>query len=116
MEIKNKVNTKKFVIDKNIIEQKDIRLSKYNTIIEAVNDEEFYSNFEIESTVLVIAKDGKMFEFNVIGAVIWEFIKKKATFEEIENFLMKIFEVEKKQVQGDIKFFIDELISNNILN
>ncbi len=113
METKKIIDNNLYRISKEIIEQKDIRLSKYKTISEAIKDKNF--EFESESTVLVLAKKGKMFEINLIGAIVWEGLKKKSKFEKIVRIISDFFEADPKIIENDVGFFFQELLKKGFI-
>ena len=113
METKEIINKCKFEFLNEVIEQKDIRLSEYKSILEAIKDKNF--KFEADSTVLVLAKKGKMFEINLIGAIVWEGLKKKFRFEKIVKIISDFFEADPKLIEKDVNFFFQELLKNGFV-
>lgn len=102
-----------FKFPKDVIEQKDIRISKYKSILDALKDNDF--EFEADATLLVLAKKGKMFEVNLIGAIVWESLKRKYRFEKIIKIISDFFEAKPNLIEKDIDFFIKELLKNGFI-
>ncbi len=113
METKNIIDKKKYKIPKNIIEQKDIRLSKYGSFLEAIKNKSF--DFDADITVLVLAKDGKMYEVNLIGAIVWEYLKKGYNFDKMIKIISEFFEADHNLIEKDIDFFFQDLLKNGFV-
>lgn len=104
---------KDFHITEGIIEQKDIRLAKYDSILDAIKDKNF--DLEPDSTILVLSLKGKMFEINLIGSIIWECLKKHYSFGKIIPIISNYFEADPNMVKKDYDIFIKELLKNKFI-
>ena len=76
---------------------------------------------EIEGDYIIVPTGKEALKFNGIitlnevGLIIWELLQKETTFDEIVQTIMETYEVEEAEVQGDVREFLEKLITEGIL-
>ena len=73
--------------------QRNIRLSQYQNIQEALLD----PDFQVESpdeVILVLSKYGTLYELNLLAAYIWELLIEPKTIKNIAQFVAEMFDID----------------------
>ena len=73
--------------------QRNIRLSQYQNIQDALLD----PDFQVESpdeVILVLSKYGTLYELNLLAAYIWELLIEPKTIKNLAQFVAEIFNID----------------------
>jgi hypothetical protein len=93
--------------------QKDRKIRKYRSVIEAVSDNVEFTNDE---PVMVISVGGKFFTLNLFAAILLDQIEQySSTFQELVYACCNLFEVDEKIAISDVQQFINFCAENGIL-
>lgn len=85
--------------------QRDLLLEDYPTIDGAIRDENFTLP-ESDEAVLLVSDRGKLFEFNLVAAFIFEKLRSGASKDEIVNGIVEHFDVGPCIAESDFDGFV----------
>jgi len=90
-----------------VIAQRDIKLSGYHNIVEALDAQD--SEIDPETPIMVLSFRGELYELNTLGAIIWEYLELPRSLEEVLNEVSEQFEVNRSTVESDVVEYLDQL-------
>lgn len=72
----------------------------------------------VNGKILILSPHDKsnVFELNKLGSFLWKNIEKSQSIETLTNKVVKKFDVSKKQARKDILSWLDEMISNELID
>ncbi len=76
---------------------------------------------EIAGQPVVVPLGSKVIEFNGLmtlsesGAALWRIMEKETTMDELEEFLLSEYDIDKDTVQKDVEYFVESMKNNGIL-
>lgn len=93
------------VLRTDLLIQRDLMLEAYPSIEDAIRDETFELP-EPDEPMLLISDHGKLFEFNLVAAFIWEKLQAGLSNERIIDSLQRSFEVTAQVAERDLDGFV----------
>lgn len=106
------IDSGSFCLQDNLMEQKDIRLKDYPTVIDALRAGQDIDGDEI---VIMLSRRGKLYELNLIGSIIWECLKAHKETKEIAEDIAEAFDIDTAKTTEDILLFIEDLEKEGFL-
>lgn len=84
-----------------------------NTLFLA-NKDHLFSNLGEESVVLSI-KSGKYYGLNTVGTTIWQALENPISFREIQQILMREYDVNAEDCAKELNSFLENLIKEGLV-
>lgn len=63
-----------------------------------------------EDGTLILVDSGQVFELNLLGAEIWKLCDGRRTAGEVVDDLLLRYEVERRELCGDVEAFLDDMV------
>jgi len=94
-----------FVPRADLLVQRDLMLEAYPSIADAIRDAAFDLP-EADEAVLLVSDHGKLYEFNLVAAFIWEKLQGGSPLDEIVSGLSTSFDVTAEVAERDLDGFL----------
>lgn len=65
--------------------------------------------------VMINIERGEYYNLDEVGGDIWNYLSVPHSFKDIINYLIDEYDVSSKECEKDVKPYLEELLSNNIL-
>jgi len=104
-----------YKINEQIIEQKDIRFSDFNNMLDGVLELSTKDELAADDTYMLLFYGDQITELNLMGSVIWEELKNNLSINEIKEKLLIFLDIAEDILVNDIQSFIDELVENKLV-
>jgi hypothetical protein len=66
-------------------------------------------------TAMLNMKDGVYYGLNPMGTIIWEFIQKPITIQEILDKILDQYEVDEETCYADLNELVDQMLENGLV-
>jgi hypothetical protein len=96
-----------------VIGQRDIRLHGHASMREAL--EAIQDSVGPEESVLALSFDGRLFELNTVGALLWEELRRPRSPQDIADVLADLFDLDGPQAGADARSFLDEMSARGLI-
>jgi hypothetical protein len=92
-----------------VISQLSMDLIGYDNVQQAVEDPEF--ELDSSKTTMMLSDHGRMFELNLISALVWELLSEVDGTDTIAGFIAAHYDADEAQVRTDVEKVLEDFLA-----
>jgi len=95
-----------------VLDQPDARLIDYPSVADAAR-----SDLELDANepVLILSDKGRLYELNLVAAVLWEALAHKATAPELTALVTDVFDIDEAAARHDVMECLTDMRHNSLV-